>query len=316
MNLGRNVVELIGHTPMVRLNRASDATGCEIWGKCEFLNPAQSIKDRAALYIVRDAEQKGLLQPGGLIVEGTAGNTGIGLADPFGAALFNWYTAGELKSEGSSVTEGIGQGRLHLIDIAHQGGAHRCLEHAGLGHGGTGQDGPALGQPAGQAAVQDINLVVTHDAEVPPHAGGRLDADVVVHHHPVAAPNAQGAHRLGEGLGRGQHVGQGVGVILDPFDVEQHGAGDVLLVELPVGRARVSRQIERRVEDAQVRRAHPLRQPCGGNDGVGAHAGSVHGGPGKTIVTVLCDYGQRYQGKLFNPQFLRERGLPTPPWME
>ena len=80
MILGRNVVELIGRTPMVRLNRASEATGCEIWGKAEFLNPAQSIKDRAALYIVRDAEKKGLLKPGGLIVEGTAGNTGIGLA--------------------------------------------------------------------------------------------------------------------------------------------------------------------------------------------------------------------------------------------
>ena len=80
MNVGRNVVDLIGGTPLIRMNRVSDATGCEIWGKAEFLNPGQSIKDRAALYIIRDAERKGLLRPGGLIVEGTAGNTGIGLA--------------------------------------------------------------------------------------------------------------------------------------------------------------------------------------------------------------------------------------------
>ena len=76
----RNVIDLIGDTPMIRLNRASDATGCEIWGKAEFLNPGQSVKDRAALYIIRDAERSGALRPGGTIVEGTAGNTGIGLA--------------------------------------------------------------------------------------------------------------------------------------------------------------------------------------------------------------------------------------------
>src|ERR1700749_328452 len=80
MKLCSNVVEAIGDTPLIRLNRASEATGCEIWGKAEFMNPGQSVKDRAALYIIRDAEQRGALKPGGLIVEGTAGNTGIGLA--------------------------------------------------------------------------------------------------------------------------------------------------------------------------------------------------------------------------------------------
>src|SRR3569833_2771690 len=248
MSIRPSVIEAIGHTPLIRLNRASEATGCEILGKAEFMNPGQSVKDRAALFIVRDAEQRGLLRPGGRIVEGTAGNTGIGLAmvakvlgyrativiprtqsqekkdairlygaelievdavpysnpnnyvrysgrlaeeraktepngaiwanqfdnvanrqghyettgpeiwaqtegkvdgfvcavgsggtlagvamalkernkdiqiglaDPFGAALFSWYTAGELKSEGSSITEGIGQGRVtgNLVDL-------------------------------------------------------------------------------------------------------------------------------------------------------------------------------------------------------
>ena len=203
MILGRNVVELIGRTPMVRLNRASEATGCEIWGKAEFLNPAQSIKDRAALYIVRDAEKKGLLKPGGLIVEGTAGNTGIGLADPFGAALFNWYTAGELKSEGSSITEGIGQGRVTAnlegltIDMAYQ-------------------------IPDAEALEQIYDLVE--------HEGMCLGGSSGV--------NIAGAIRLARDLG-----------------------------------------------------------------------------PDKTIVTILADFGQRYQGKMFNPEFLKERGLPTPPWM-
>ena len=80
MKVSTSVVDAIGDTPLIRLNRASEATGCEIWGKAEFMNPGQSIKDRAALYIIRDAEKRGLLRPGGLIVEGTAGNTGIGLA--------------------------------------------------------------------------------------------------------------------------------------------------------------------------------------------------------------------------------------------
>ncbi|MEY4256927.1 MAG: hypothetical protein RLZZ141_2154, partial [Pseudomonadota bacterium] len=80
MSSARSVIDAIGNTPLIRLNRASAATGCEIWGKAEFMNPGQSVKDRAALYIIRDAEQRGLLRPGGLIVEGTAGNTGIGLA--------------------------------------------------------------------------------------------------------------------------------------------------------------------------------------------------------------------------------------------
>ena len=86
MSNPRNVLEAVGNTPLIRLNRASAATGCEIWGKAEFLNPGQSVKDRAALYMVRDAERRGTLKPGGRIVEGTAGNTGIGLA-MVGAAL-------------------------------------------------------------------------------------------------------------------------------------------------------------------------------------------------------------------------------------
>src|SRR6478672_2725310 len=80
MMVANSVVDAIGSTPLIRLNRASEATGCEIWGKAEFMNPGQSVKDRAALYIIRDAEKRGALRPGGLIVEGTAGNTGIGLA--------------------------------------------------------------------------------------------------------------------------------------------------------------------------------------------------------------------------------------------
>jgi len=80
MIMAASIIDLIGNTPLIRLNEASKATGCEIWGKAEFLNPGQSIKDRAALSIIKDAEAKGLLKPGGLIVEGTAGNTGIGLA--------------------------------------------------------------------------------------------------------------------------------------------------------------------------------------------------------------------------------------------
>ena len=133
----------IGKTPLIRLRRASEMTGCEILGKAEFLNPGGSVKDRAALAIVMDAVKQGRLKPGGTIVEGTAGNTGIGLAlvgnavgsggtlggvslalkernpkikivlaDPEGAALYNYYAHGELKSNGSSITEGIGQGRI------------------------------------------------------------------------------------------------------------------------------------------------------------------------------------------------------------
>ena len=119
----KSVLDAIGNTPLIRLRQASELTGCTILGKAEFMNPGQSVKDRAGKFIIEDAIRRKLLRPGGVVVEGTAGNTGIGLrqfskdvkialADPMGAALHSWYTQGELKSEGSSITEGIGQGRI------------------------------------------------------------------------------------------------------------------------------------------------------------------------------------------------------------
>src|SRR5437764_1092056 len=144
MRIHETVLELIGNTPLIKLRRASEATGCTILGKCEFLNPGQSVKDRAALYIIRDAMERGELRPGGLAparAEHKPRNA-IGLAEPPGAARFSYYTTGELKAEGSSITEGIGQGRItrnleglhvdHAVQIPDEESVPVCfdlLEH-------------------------------------------------------------------------------------------------------------------------------------------------------------------------------------------
>ena len=174
--LKNDVIAAIGNTPLIRLKRASEATGCEILGKAEFLNPGQSVKDRAALFIIKDAIRRGWLHPGGTIVEGTAGNTGIGLATVanamgfrtvivipdtqsqekkdalrlLGAAIYSWIRFGKLESHGTSITEGIGQGRVTgnlegaPIDDAYQVPDEEALplifdllRHEGLCMGGS-----------------------------------------------------------------------------------------------------------------------------------------------------------------------------------
>src|SRR5438093_601717 len=125
MDIRDGLAGAIGGTPLIKLRRVSEATRCTVLGKAEFLNPGGSVKDRAALFILLDAERRGVIEPGSTVLEGTAGDSGVGLflkekrkeivialADPMGAAMYNWFKHGELRSEGDSVTEGIGQGRI------------------------------------------------------------------------------------------------------------------------------------------------------------------------------------------------------------
>src|SRR5499427_4923288 len=251
MNIRDGFIATIGNTPLIKLKKASELTGCTILGKAEFLNPGGSVKDRAALAIIEDAEKRGEIRKGGLIVEGTAGNTGIGLAlvgnargykslivipdtqsqekkdmlplagvamalkernknvkiacaDPQGAAMFSYFTTGELKSEGTSITEGIGQGRVTKnVDGTPVDFAYRI--------------------PDSEALPIVFDLIKE------------------------------------EGLCMGGSTGINI-----------------------AGAIRLAKEL----------------------------------GPGHTIVTILADFGTRYQSKLFNPEFLRSKGLPTPTWME
>src|SRR6478609_6550499 len=253
MQTSDGIVGSIGNTPLIALKRASAATQCNILGKAEFMNPGQSVKDRAALFIIEDAIRKGALRPNGAIwanqfdnvanrqghIEttgpeiwnqtdgkvdgficsvGTGGtlagvamalksrnkNVRIGLADPMGAALYSYYTDGVLKAEGSSITEGIGQGRIT-----------KNLEDAPI----------------------DVAYQIRDEEAVP------VIFDLLEH----------------EGLCMGGSTGINV-----------------------AGAIRLAKEM----------------------------------GPGHTIVTILADFGTRYQSKLFNPDFLREKGLPVPEWLE
>ncbi len=332
MNVGRNVVELIGDTPLIRLNRVSDATGCEILGKAEFLNPGQSIKDRAALYIVRDAERRGLLRPGGLIVEGTAGNTGIGLAMVASALGYRCEIVIP-RTQSQEKKDAIRLLGAKLIEVD-------ALPYANPGnyvrYSGTLAAERAKTEPNGAIWANQFDNVANRQAhvettgpEIWEQTGGRIDGFICS----VGSGGTLGGIALAL---RDRKKDIAIG-LADPygaalFNWYAHGElkSEGSSITEGIGQGRITANLEGLTIDHayQISDAEALQQVfdlvqhegmcLGGSSGINI-AGAVRLardlGPGKTIVTVLCDYGQRYQSKIFNPEFLRERGLPLPTWL-
>jgi cysteine synthase A len=323
---------LVGNTPLVRLKRVSEMTGCEILGKCEFLNPGGSVKDRAALAIIADAEERGQLRPGGVIVEGTAGNTGIGLAlvgntrgyrtvivipetqsaekmdmlrlvgaelRPVPAVPYrdpNNYVkvAGRLADE-LARTEPNGAIWANQFDnVANRTGHYRTTgpeiweQTAGTVDAFTCAIGTG-GTLAGVAMfLKERNPAVRIVAADPMGAA-------LYHYYKHGELKAEGSS-ITEGIGQGRITANLEGAPID--DAVQIPDEEALPYVFDLVR-----------EEGLV---------LGGSSGINI-AGAVRVarelGPGHTIVTVLCDYGTRYQSKLFNPDFLREKGLPYPEWL-
>jgi cysteine synthase A len=327
-----SVVDAIGNTPLIRLREASDATGCEILGKAEFMNPGQSVKDRAALYIVRDAERRGALKPGGHIVEGTAGNTGIGLA--MVASALGYHTTiviPRTQSEEKKDALRLAGARLIEVDAVPYSNPDNYVRYSGCL-----AEEMAKEEPNGVIWANQFDNTANRQAhvettgpEIWEQTEGKVDgficavgtggtlagvaqalrerkADVAIG---LADPGGAALYNWyahGELKAEGNSISEGIGQGRITANLEG------LKVDFPY---RVS-------DDEMMRVIFDLAQNegmvMGGSTGINV-AGAVRLardlGPGHTIVTVLCDYGSRYQSKLFNREFLQERGLPTPPWL-
>ncbi|MGO4715422.1 cysteine synthase A [Bradyrhizobium sp. 2TAF24] len=333
MPIHNGVVEAIGNTPLIKLKHASEATGCTILGKAEFMNPGQSVKDRAALYIIQDAVRSGQLKPGGVIVEGTAGNTGIGLALVANALGFRTVIV---------IPETQSQEKKDMLRLC---GAE-LVEVPAVPYANPNNYVKLSGRLAGQLAKTEPNGAVwanqfdnvanrqahieTTAAEIWQQTGGKVDGFV--------ASVGSGGTLAGVSIGL-KAKNKDIRIALaDPlgsalFSYYTSGTlkAEGSSITEGIGQGRVTANLDGAVVDAAYQipdtEAVPLifdlllhEGLClGGSTGVNV-AGAIRLakelGPGHTIVTVLCDYGTRYQSKLFNPEFMRAKSLPVPEWLE
>ena len=332
MKVAPSVVEAIGDTPLIRLNRASAATGCDIWGKAEFMNPGQSVKDRAALYIIRDAERRGLLKPGGVIVEGTAGNTGIGLAMVAGALGYHCkIVIPRTQSQEKKDAIRLLGAELIEVDAVPYSNPDNYVRYSG-----RLAEELAKTEPKGAVWANQFDNVANRQAHVEttaPEIWKQLDGKV----DGFVCAVGSGGTLAGVAIGlRAVNPKVAIG-LADPFGASlynyyAHGElkAEGTSITEGIGQGRITANLEGlKVDYAyQISDTEALDQVfdlveheglcMGGSSGINI-AGAIRLardlGPGKNIVTMLCDHGSRYQSKLFNPAFLKERGLPTPSWL-
>ena len=327
-----SVADLVGNTPLIRLRRLSDETGCEILGKAEFLNPGQSIKDRAALWIIRDAERRGRLRPGGTIVEGTAGNTGIGLT-VIGSAM-GYRTVivmPETQSEEKKSALRTVGASLRLVPAVPYADPGNYIRYSGrlaeelaasLPNGAVWAN--QFDNPANRRAHRESTA-----PEIWEQTGGKVDAFV--------SAIGTGGTLAGVADGLKERNPAVRAVLADPTGSGMHAwvqtgtpKADGTSITEGIGQGRVTGNLEdARIDDSlQVTDAEALRAIfalateegllLGGSTGIniaGAERVARDLGRGHVVVTMLCDHGTRYASKLFNPSFLAERGLPAPPWL-
>ncbi|WP_193180801.1 cysteine synthase A [Nisaea sediminum] len=333
MQIRDGFVGTIGNTPLIKLKRASEETGCTILGKAEFLNPGGSVKDRAALAIIRDAEERGALRPGGVIVEGTAGNTGIGLALVGNALGYrSVIVMPETQSQEKKDMLRLVGADLRLVPAVPYKDPNNYVRYSG-----RLAEEIAASEPNGAIWANQFDNVAnrkghyeTTGPEIWEQTDGKVDGFIcsvgsggtiggvsmalkernpnirigladpmgsaIYNYYANGELKSEGGS-ITEGIGQGRITANLEGITVDaPFQVTDEEALDVIFKLL--------------MEEGLC---------MGGSTGINV-AGAVklakQMGPGHTIVTVLCDWGHRYQTKIFNPAFLREKGLPTPSWLE
>lgn len=332
MAVNTDVIEAIGHTPLIELRAASEATGCRILGKAEFMNPGGSVKDRAALAIVQDAMARGALKPGGVIVEGTAGNTGIGLS--LVANALGYRTVIVIpETQSQEKKDMLRLQGAHLIEVP-------AVPYANPNNyvklSGRLAEQLAASEPAGAIWANQFDNQANRDGhyrttgpEIWDETGGKVDGFV--------CSVGSGGTLAGVGLALKERSSAVQIAIADPmgsalYEYYAHGklASTGSSITEGIGQGRVTANLE----GAPVDRAYQIPDEealpvvfelaeregllLGGSSGVNV-AGAIRMardlGRGHTIVTILCDGGARYASKLFNPAFLREKHLPTPPWL-
>jgi cysteine synthase A len=328
-----SIVEVIGNTPLVRLNRASEMTGCTILGKAEFMNPGQSVKDRAGLFIIRDAERRGLLQPGGVIVEGTAGNTGIGLTVVAKALGYRTVIVipDTQSQEKKDALRLLGAELIEVPAVPYKNPNNYVKVSGRLA------EQLALSEPNGAIWANQFDNLANRDGHVETTAqeiwrqtDGRVDGFVcAVGTGGTLAGVADGlrAHRAGVKIA----LADPLGAALYSFYTEGVLKAEGSSITEGIGQGRITANLEGFTPDFSYQIPDDEALPIvfdlvqeeglclGGSSGINI-AGAIRLandlGPGHTIVTILCDYGTRYQSKLFNPAFLREKNLPVPDWMD
>jgi cysteine synthase A len=333
MSVHHGIVDAIGNTPMIRLQRASELTGCTILGKAEFMNPGQSVKDRAALFIIQDAEKRGLLRPGGVIVEGTAGNTGIGLA-LVGNALGYRTVIVIPETQTQEKKDMLRLCGAELIEVP-------AVPYANPNNyvkvSGRIAENLAKSEPNGAIWANQFDNVANRDGhvvttgpEIWAQTNGRVDGFICA--------VGTGGTLAGVGIALKERNPRIVIGLADPMGAALYNyytRGELKAegssITEGIGQGRITKNLEGFEPDVAFQitdeEAIPLvfelleqEGLClGGSSGINV-AGAIrlaqHLGPGHTIVTVLCDYGTRYQSKLFNPDFLRSKNLPVPAWLE
>ena len=326
MDIKNDVVAAIGNTPLIRLKKASELTGCTILGKAEFMNPGQSVKDRAALFIIRDAIAKGHLKPGGTIVEGTAGNTGIGLAVVARAMGFRTVIVIPVtqSQEKKDAIRQLGAELVEVPAVAYKN-PNNYVKYSGR-----------LAKAMGAVWANQFDNVANRQAHIETTApeiwaqtDGKVDAFV--------SAVGSGGTLAGVSMGLKSKNKNIKLVLADPMGAALYSyykTGELksegFSITEGIGQGRITANLEGAVVDDAFQIPDSEAIPTafdlleyeglcmGGSTGVNV-AGAIRlarqMGPGHIIVTMLCDYGTRYASKLFNTDFLREKGLPVPKWL-
>jgi len=330
MDMRNDFAGLIGNTPLVRLKGPSEATGCEILGKAEFMNPGQSVKDRAALYIIRDAIARGTLRPGGTIVEGTAGNTGIGLA-LVGASMGFRTVIVIPETQSQEKKDMIRLAGAELVQVPAK--PYRDPNNY-VRYSARLAERLAQSEPDGAIWANQFDNVANRQAhlettgpEIWTQTDGRVDGVIcAVGTGGTLAGIAMALQPKGVKVALADPDGSALYAYYTDGALAATGSS----ITEGIGQGRITANLDGITPDMSFRIPDAEALPVifdllaheglcvGGSSGINV-AGAMHMaremGPGKTIVTLLCDYGTRYQSKLFNPEFLAEKGLPAPDWL-
>ena len=331
MQFKEDLAAAIGNTPLIKLRAASEATGCTILGKAEFMNPGQSVKDRAALYIIKDAIARGDLKPGGTIVEGTAGNTGIGLALVGASMGFKTVIViPETQSQEKKDMLRLAGAELVQVPAAPYKNPNNYVRYSGrLAEelAKTTPEGVIWANQFDNTANRQSHIETT-GPEIWEQTGGKVDGFICA--------VGSGGTLAGVGMAlqpKGVKIGLAdpMGAALHSFYTTGELASEGTSITEGIGQGRITANLEGFTPDMSYQIPDEEALPVvfdmleheglclGGSSGVnvaGAIRMAKEMGPGHTIVTILCDYGTRYQSKLFNPDFLKSKGLPVPGWLE
>ncbi|HMQ41041.1 MAG TPA: cysteine synthase A [Paracoccus sp. (in: a-proteobacteria)] len=331
MDIRPDLASTIGNTPLIRLRGPSEATGCEILGKAEFMNPGQSVKDRAALYIIKDAVERGLLKPGGTIVEGTAGNTGIGLA-LVGASMGFRSVIVIPETQSQEKKDMIRLAGAELVQVPaapyrNPNNYVRYSQRLAEALAKTEPNGAIWANQFDNVANRQAHLETT-GPEIWDQTGGRVDGFIcAVGSGGTLAGVAMALQPMGVKIGLADPEGAALHSFYTTGEFDSPGNS----ITEGIGQGRITANLEGftpdfsyRIPDSEALEvlfslAEDEGLVLGGSSGINV-AGAIRLardlGPGKRIVTILCDSGNRYQTKLYNPEFLREKGLPVPKWLD